>query len=116
LLVGFAAEFHALIEPIDEGALDEWGYAFRMVRGSTDRLSCHSSGTAIDLNATKHPLAAVGTFPADKVPMLRALAKKYGLTWGGDYRNRKDEMHFEVNVNPQKAAKLIAKLGQENAN
>jgi hypothetical protein len=116
LLVGFAAEFHALIEPIDEGALDEWGYAFRMVRGSTDRLSCHSSGTAIDLNATKHPLAAVGTFPADKVPMIRALAKKYGLTWGGDYRNRKDEMHFEITVNAKKAAKLIAKLGQENAN
>jgi hypothetical protein len=83
-----------------------------MVRGSTDRLSCHSSGTAIDLNATKHPLAAVGTFPADKVPMLRALAKKYGLTWGGDYRNRKDEMHFEVSVNPQKAAKIILKLNK----
>ena len=81
-----------------------------------DKLSCHSSGTAIDLNATKHPLAAVGTFPADKVPMIRALAKKYGLTWGGDYRNRKDEMHFEITVNAKKAAKLIAKLGQENAN
>jgi hypothetical protein len=48
--------------------------------------------------------------------MLRALAKKYGLTWGGDYRNRKDEMHFEITVNAKKAAKLIAKLGQENAN
>ena len=116
LLVGFAAEFHALIEPIDEGGLDDWGYAFRMVRGTTDKLSCHSSGTAIDLNATKHPLAAVGTFPADKVPMIRALAKKYGLTWGGDYRNRKDEMHFEVTVNAEKAAKLTAKLGQKNAN
>jgi hypothetical protein len=83
-----------------------------MVRGSTDRLSCHSSGTAIDLNATKHPLAAVGTFPAEKVPMIRALAKKYGLTWGGDYRNRKDEMHFEVAINAQKAAKRILKLSK----
>ena len=112
LLIGFAAEFHALIESIDEGAQDEWGYAFRMVRGSTDRLSCHSSGTAIDLNATKHPLGAIGTFAADKVPMLRALAKKFGLTWGGDYRNRKDEMHFEVSVNAQKAAKIILKLNK----
>jgi hypothetical protein len=33
LLIGFAAEFHALIEPIDEGKWDEWGYAFRDVRG-----------------------------------------------------------------------------------
>ena len=116
LLIGFAAEFHALIEPIDEGALDEWGYAFRMVRGSTDRLSCHSSGTAIDLNATKHPLAAVGTFPPDKVPMIRALAKKYGLKWGGDYVNRKDEMHFEIALSPEKVRALITKLGLENAN
>ena len=79
LLAAFAAEFHTLIEPIDEGTFDDWGYAFRMVRGSTDRLSCHSSGTAIDLNATKHPLGKAGTFPAEKIPMLRALAKKYCL-------------------------------------
>jgi hypothetical protein len=116
LLIGFAAEFHALIEPIDENGLDDWGYAYRMVRGSTDRLSCHSSGTAIDLNATQHPLGAIGTFPADKVPMIRALAKKYGLAWGGDYRNRKDEMHFEINVNAEKAAKIITRLGVQNAN
>ena len=115
LLIGFASEFHALIEPINEGGLDDWSYAFRMVRGTTDRLSCHASGTAIDLNATQHPLGAIGTFPADKVPMIRALAKKYGLAWGGDYRNRKDEMHFEINVNAEKAAKLITKIGVQNA-
>ena len=111
LLVGFAAEFHALIEPIDEGGLDDWGYAFRMVRGSTDRLSCHSSGTAIDLNATKHPLGKAGTFPLEKIPMIQALAKKYGIKWGGDYRGRKDEMHFEIHLNAEQASKLITKLG-----
>ena len=115
LLAAFAAEFHNLIEPIDKGNLDDWGYAFRMVRGSTDRLSCHSSGTAIDLNATKHPLGKIGTFPAEKVPMIRALAKKYGLKWGGDFKSRADEMHFEVNVTPAKAKDLITKLGLENA-
>jgi hypothetical protein len=112
LLVGFAAEFHELIEPIDEGTLDDWGYAYRDVRGSTTTLSNHSSGTAIDLNATQHPLGKVGTFPNEKVPMIRALAKKYGLIWGGDYRNRKDEMHFEIALTPAKAAALIKKLGQ----
>lgn len=115
LLAAFAAEFHELIEPIDEGTFDDWGYAFRMVRGSTDRLSCHSSGTAIDLNAVKHPLGKIGTFPAEKVPMIRALAKKYGLKWGGDFKSRADEMHFEVNVTPVKAKELITKLGLENA-
>jgi hypothetical protein len=110
LLVGFAAEFHELIEPIDEGGLDDWGYCYREIRGSTTSLSNHSSGTAIDLNATQHPLGKAGTFPAEKVPMIRALAKKYGLLWGGDYRNRKDEMHFEVTLTPAKAAALIKKL------
>ena len=112
LLVGFAAEFHQLIEPIDEGGLDDWGYCFRQIRGDAVNLSNHSSGTAIDLNASKHPLGKVGTFPIEKVPMIRALAKKYGLIWGGDYRNRKDEMHFEIALTPAKAAALIEKLGQ----
>lgn len=111
LIAAFAAEFHALIEPIDGGALDDWGYCYRMVRGTTDKLSNHSSGTAIDLNASKHALGLVGTFPNEKVPMIRALAKKYGLVWGGDYQHRKDEMHFEVAITPEKAKQLITKLG-----
>ena len=113
--MGFAAEFHKLIEPIDEGSLDDWGYCFRMVRGTTDKLSNHSSGTAIDLNAIQHPLGKVGTFEPGKVPMIRALAKKYGLTWGGDYKTRADEMHFEVNISPAKIAVFIKKLGLEKS-
>jgi hypothetical protein len=96
-----------------KAAWDEWGYAFRDVRGVPGKLSNHASGTAIDLNATKHPLGKVGTFPADKVPIIRALAKKYRLAWGGDYRGRVDEMHFEVCVNAKKAAKRILKLSKE---
>ena len=110
LLVGFAAEFHNLIEPLDVGALDDWGYCFRMVRGTTDKLSNHSSGTAIDLNANRHPLGQVGTFEPGKVPMLRALAHKWGLTWGGDYQSRKDEMHFEISIDAVKVAALIKKI------
>jgi len=112
LRVGFAAEFHQLIEPIDEGGLDDWGYCFRMVRGSSDNLSNHSSGTAIDLNAIKHKLGSFGTFAPEKVPMLKALAKKYSLTWGGsDNWRRKDEMHFEVAIPPSKVEAAIAKIG-----
>jgi hypothetical protein len=111
LIVGFCKEFHELIEPIDDGALDDWGYAFRMIRGSTDKLSNHSSGTAIDLNATKHPLGKAATFPSEKIPMIQALAKKYGMIWGGDFRHRKDEMHFEIAITPAKAAALIGRLG-----
>ena len=110
LLVTFAAEFHQHIEPIDAGVLDDWGYCFRNVRGSTDKLSNHSSGTAIDLNAAKHPLGHAGTFTVMQTVMIQALAKKYGLTWGGDYKNRKDEMHFEISFNEAKCAELIEKL------
>ena len=113
LLVGFAAEFHNLIEELDVGALDDWGYCYRNVRGNPNRLSNHSSGTAVDLNATKHPLGQVGTFDPGKVPMIRALAKKYGLTWGGDYRHRKDEQHFEIGIDAVKAAALIEKIKGE---
>lgn len=111
LLVHFAADFHESIEPIDEGTLDDWGYCFRKVRGSNETISNHSSGTAIDLNSTKHPLGKVNTFNAGKVPMLRALCVKYGLKWGGDYSGRKDEMHFEITLNAVKVAALIKKLG-----
>jgi len=111
LIAAFCKDFNELIEPIDGGILDDWGYAFRNVRGSNDKLSNHSSGTAIDLNATKHPLGKKGTFPNEKVPMIRALAKKYGMIWGGDFRSRPDEMHFEIAVTPAKAAALIGSLG-----
>ena len=114
LLIGFAGDFHRLIENIDGGSLDDWGYCYRDVRGNVGKLSNHSSGTAIDLNATKHPLGKIGTFPNEKVPMIRALAKKYGLIWGGDYKSRKDEMHFEIALPPAKVVALIAKLEKES--
>lgn len=115
LLINFAKEFNELIEPLEGGALDDWGYCYRDVRGVPGKLSNHSSGTAIDLNATKHPLGKVGTFDAAKVPMLKALVKKYGLAWGGEW-TRPDPMHYEIALSPEKVRALITKLGLENAN
>jgi hypothetical protein len=115
LLVGFAVEFHNLIEELDVGALDDFAYCYRDVRGVPGKLSNHSSGTALDLNSSRHKLGQVGTFEPGKIPMLRALVKKYGLTWGGDYKGRKDEMHYEINLDAAKVAALITKLGLDNA-
>jgi hypothetical protein len=114
LLINFAKEFNELIEPLEGGALDDWGYCYRDVRGVPGKLSNHSSGTAIDLNASKHPLGKIGTFDAAKVPMIKALAKKYGLVWGGEW-TRPDPMHFEVSIGPAKVAELINKLGLEKS-
>ena len=115
LLVGLAAEFHETIEPIDKGTLDDWGYAFRMVRGSTDNLSNHSSGTAIDLNASKHPLGKENTFSPEDAAKCVALAAKYGCKWGGSYKARKDDMHFEINLNPKQVIERITALGLDTA-
>ncbi len=110
LLTAFAAQFHQHVEPIDEGN-DDWGYCYREVRGSQTVLSNHASGTAIDLNATKRPLGSSNTFTPVQVALIQALCKKYGIRWGGDYKGRKDEMHFEISLDEAKTAALIEKLG-----
>lgn len=110
ILVAFAAEFHELVEPIDEGTLDDWGFAYRPIRGQTEGLSNHSSGTAIDLNASDHALGKEDTFSAAQQAMIQSLIKKYSLTWGGNYSKRKDDMHFEIKDSPEKVQALIKKL------
>jgi hypothetical protein len=113
LIIAFARDFHNDVEPINEGQLDDWGYAFRDIRGATT-LSNHASGTAIDLNATQHPLGAENTFTEEQSRTIRRLCRKYGLRWGGDYRNRKDEMHFEIALNVTQVRNLIRTLGLED--
>jgi hypothetical protein len=107
ILTAFAAEFHAQVEPIDEGVFDDWAYAYREVRGSDSDLSNHASGTAIDLNATKHPLGKKNTFTKEQQKIIRELTEKYGLRWGGDYKTRPDEMHWEIVESPDKVKQRI---------
>ena len=111
LLVNFAKDFHEWVEPIDDGQLDDWGYAFRMTRGSEKVLSNHSSGTAIDLNAIKHPLGKSNTFNQAQRNTITLLITKYGLAWGGNYKRRKDDMHFEIAINQDQVKTKIKELG-----
>jgi len=113
LLVNFAKEFNESVEPIDVGQLDDWGFAFRMTRGSEKVLSNHSSGTAIDLNAIKHPLGKSNTFNREQRNMIILLITKYGLAWGGNYKKRKDDMHFEIALSQQEVKQKIKELGLE---
>ena len=76
------------------------GHSYRAISGSST-ISNHGSGTAIDINAATHPLGVSNTIPAHLVPGLRAEAARLGLRWGGDYKNRKDDMHFEIVSPPQ---------------
>lgn len=104
-----AEQFHATVEPLKWPG--NWGYAERKIRGGSS-LSNHASGTAIDLNAPRHYLGAVGTFTSSQVRAIRKIlsACEGTIRWGGDYRGRKDEMHFEINAGTAKVAKVAKKL------
>lgn len=98
LLCHFALYLAEKIEPITGGQLDDWGYAYRPIRGDDD-LSNHASGTAVDLNALQHPLGVEGTWTkAQEATMRRRLEAYRGCIRAGfDYSGRVDPMHFEIN-------------------
>lgn len=116
LLVHLAAWFDKNIEDIDAGQLDDWGYAERPIRGSTTELSNHASGTALDLNATRHPLGVRGTFTAAQAAKIRAQLLRYDgcIRWGGDYSRRADEMHFEIVRDPETCDAVWRRLNQHD--
>lgn len=87
------------VEPIDPA--DTGSFAYRPVRGyGWSSVSNHASGTAVDLNGSRHRLGRRGTVPAGLAEAIRAKAAELGLRWGGTYRSRADEMHVEVESPP----------------
>ena len=101
---------------------DDWSYILRPVRGYEDEyratgdvryLSNHSWGLAVDVNATKNPMAdrLITDMP---VAWIRANAPKYMIRWGGDYDGRKDAMHFEFIGTPEDAKRITYNLASEN--
>lgn len=100
-LVEMIRWWDATVEPVNPG--DTGSYSYRAIRGYS-QLSNHASGTAIDINGSRHPLAARGTVSPALAVAISAKAKSLGLRWGGNYKNRADEMHFEINTPPPAAA------------
>jgi len=66
-------------------------FHIRDVRGKQGTVSCHSYGTAIDLNATENPLGGEVKF-SNK---LLQCFKEAGFTLGSEFV-RKDGMHFSI--------------------
>lgn len=112
ILVHFALWWADKVEPLVGKILDDWGWAPRPIRGSTE-ISNHASGTALDLNATRWPLGTT-YMPASMVARirirLRAMIYRGALRWGGDYHSRKDQMHTEINVTLSAAEKVARRL------
>lgn len=104
VLLDFAWRFNGVIEKLAQKTLDEWGYAERLIRGSSTTISNHASGTAEDLNAQQHPLGVAGTYTARQRRTLRRLLRLYVassgrcvLRLGEFYHGRVDGMHVEIN-------------------
>ena len=107
--------FDTCIEDVDKGK-DDWGYAYRPVRGQSSGFSNHASGTAIDLNALQHPRGKINTFnEAQRNAIRKQLRDVYKgvIRWGGDYDLRiakRDDMHFEINASSDKVKAVVKTL------
>jgi len=111
LLVHFLLWWAEVLEPLVGKILDDWGYAYRAIRGQTTGLSNHASGTAVDANATKHPLGTRTLTKVQKAAIWLRL-KIYGgcLRSGAFYSGRVDEMHTEINAPIDQCEKVARRL------
>lgn len=84
--------FARTVEPITKTW--SWGWAYRKIAGSR-KWSNHASGTAIDLNAPRHPAGKTGTFTKAQAAQIALIVKaaRGVLRWGHLFA---DEMHFEI--------------------
>lgn len=110
VLVHDALWYAENIEPLVGPVKDDWGWFYRPIRGETAGLSNHASGTAMDLNATKHVLGKVGTLARAARLRVHLLYYRGVIRWGGDYHGRKDEMHHEINKDMAATEALARRL------
>lgn len=96
-------DLHKSVEPLKSTSC----FKVRKASLSKSSWSCHASGTAIDFNHHWHPLHHSNTFKPNQVAQIQKLIKRYGIRWGGDF---KDDMHFEINITENDAKLLIQKL------
>lgn len=68
-------------------------FNIRAVRGAIPaHFSAHSYGLAIDINAATNPMGP--SLHTDMSPEFVKCFTDQGFTWGGNFRDRKDPMHF----------------------
>lgn len=109
----FLGNYHLRVESLGLDSPDEWGYVYRLNRNANN-LSCHSSGTAVDVNAQRHPNGSRNTLSVLQVTQLRKIQGWISkvLRWGGDFSTTKDEMHHEVCVNAATLHVVAARLAR----
>lgn len=84
---------------------DLWkaGYRPKVIGSHNDRNiagtntpSLHSHGLAIDIDPTRNPVTRNGKMITALPKNVAAIAAKWGLDWGGNWRSYKDPMHFSI--------------------
>lgn len=107
-----AEQFHQRVEHLSAD-LGCWGYAYRQNRNA-DNLSCHASGTAIDLNAVRHPNGQRDTFSLAQRAQIQAILAEvdHVVAWGGDFSGTPDEMHFEIKGSAVQVAAVSTRLSR----
>ena len=101
-----AEQFDARVEPIVGGWC--WGYTYKANVNNPSQLSCHASGTALDVNAPDHPNGSGGTFTDAQRGQIYAILDEVAgaVSWLEGY----DEMHFEIQVGAADLAAIAASL------
>lgn len=92
-----AADVQGFIKDLEDSGYkiyDIGGYNNRDKRGRPGELSQHAYGNAIDINPANNPFG-VGPQPTDLPPNIREIARKWNMVWGGDWKGKVDNMHFE---------------------
>ena len=83
------------------------GYSYRSNVNAPSQMSKHSYGWAIDINpdtnpnikgapSMEHRIKNVKKYTDMDVQFVSALAKKWGLGWGFEWKNTSDAMHFSA--------------------
>lgn len=108
-------QFHFRVDDVTKPhPADDWGFYFRPNRNDPNSLSNHSSGTAIDLDATEHPngVSVMKTYTSRQISEIHKILRELDgvVRWGGDYTHTVDGMHFEINVRPGKLQGVGAKV------
>jgi hypothetical protein len=93
----FAPAFQGLIDYLDKSGYEInslGGFVDRDVRGKPGVKSVHAHGGAIDINPSTNPLGT--TLVTDMPGDISSVAAGLGLGWGGNWKSRKDAMHFSA--------------------
>jgi hypothetical protein len=112
----YVLKYHERVHKINlDKQWDDWAYNLRPIVGSSD-ISNHASGTAIDIDALRHPQGKRNTFKQRwrVMRLRRMLRRQYRslIRWGGDYVKTPDEMHSEIDGNPAQIHDLAMSLAK----